>query len=285
MRHQSEFAALRDSENNAPGEQTCAAQAFDALSATGRAPGAPPASSSSPKRRQDSTYRPGERCPVSMDGEMIRSWARIIWRCWQNRTPYDPARHTGLQQHILVTIPEHRAAGPTCPPLIKWPLRPPSIDTGRLSRRWWWSRRYCVGDQPQPRDGPLLRRHCDRRRRRGSTVKRIAADPRPTRAGSNGNRPGRSPIRLLTMEASTRALGPQPCKVAGCERPSHLRAHGFCGVHYGLPGHTNANPYPSDCRACHCPLATARSQRRQVGARRAFPRWRRAATVGEPVPI
>lgn len=34
-----------------------------------------------------------------------RAWSRIIWRCWQNRIPYDPARHTGLQQHIAVTIP------------------------------------------------------------------------------------------------------------------------------------------------------------------------------------
>jgi transposase len=34
-----------------------------------------------------------------------RAWSRIIWRCWQNHTPYDPARHTGLQQHITVTIP------------------------------------------------------------------------------------------------------------------------------------------------------------------------------------
>jgi transposase len=34
-----------------------------------------------------------------------RAWSRIIWRCWQTRTPYDPARHTGLQQHITVTIP------------------------------------------------------------------------------------------------------------------------------------------------------------------------------------
>jgi transposase len=34
-----------------------------------------------------------------------RAWARIIWRCWQTRTPYDPLRHTGLQQHITVTIP------------------------------------------------------------------------------------------------------------------------------------------------------------------------------------
>jgi transposase len=34
-----------------------------------------------------------------------RAWSRIIWRCWMTRTPYDPARHTGLQQHVLVTIP------------------------------------------------------------------------------------------------------------------------------------------------------------------------------------
>ncbi len=34
-----------------------------------------------------------------------RAWSRIIWRAWQTRTPYDPARHTGLQQHVLVTIP------------------------------------------------------------------------------------------------------------------------------------------------------------------------------------
>ena len=39
-----------------------------------------------------------------------RAWSRIIWRCWTTRTPYDPARHTGLQQHILVTIP--RPSGP-----------------------------------------------------------------------------------------------------------------------------------------------------------------------------
>ena len=53
-----------------------------------------------------------------------RAWSRIIWRCWTTHTPYDPARHTGLQQHILVTIPgsqgprpdltaTHRMAGPT----------------------------------------------------------------------------------------------------------------------------------------------------------------------------
>lgn len=29
---------------------------------------------------------------------LARSWAHIIWRCWQDRTPYDPARHGGLQR-------------------------------------------------------------------------------------------------------------------------------------------------------------------------------------------
>jgi hypothetical protein len=33
-----------------------------------------------------------------------RAWSRIIWRCWTTHTPYDPARHTGLQRHVLVTI-------------------------------------------------------------------------------------------------------------------------------------------------------------------------------------
>jgi len=34
-----------------------------------------------------------------------RAWCRIVWRCWQDRVPYDPARHRGLQQHVTVTIP------------------------------------------------------------------------------------------------------------------------------------------------------------------------------------
>ena len=34
-----------------------------------------------------------------------RAWCRVVWRCWQDRVAYDPARHRGLQQHITVTIP------------------------------------------------------------------------------------------------------------------------------------------------------------------------------------
>ena len=41
-----------------------------------------------------------------------RAWCRIIWRCWTHHTPYDPARHTGLQQHLLVTVPGQSGARP-----------------------------------------------------------------------------------------------------------------------------------------------------------------------------
>ena len=41
-----------------------------------------------------------------------RAWSRILWRCWQTRTPYDPARHTGLQRHITVTIPSQSGPRP-----------------------------------------------------------------------------------------------------------------------------------------------------------------------------
>ena len=27
-----------------------------------------------------------------------------MWRCWQDRTPYDPAKHRALQQHCTVWI-------------------------------------------------------------------------------------------------------------------------------------------------------------------------------------
>ena len=39
-----------------------------------------------------------------------RAWCRIVWRCWQDRTPYDPARHRALQRRLTVVIPT--ASGP-----------------------------------------------------------------------------------------------------------------------------------------------------------------------------
>ena len=41
-----------------------------------------------------------------------RAWCRVVWRCWQDRVPYDPARHHGLQQHVLVTVPTPSGAMP-----------------------------------------------------------------------------------------------------------------------------------------------------------------------------
>jgi transposase len=33
-----------------------------------------------------------------------RAWIRVLWRCWQDHTAYDPAHHRGLQKHIAVLI-------------------------------------------------------------------------------------------------------------------------------------------------------------------------------------
>ena len=43
---------------------------------------------------------------------LARAWSYIIWRCWQERTPYDPAKHTALQrildqQASTTARPEH----------------------------------------------------------------------------------------------------------------------------------------------------------------------------------
>jgi transposase len=58
-----------------------------------------------------------------------RAWCRVVWRCWQDRLPYDPARHRGLQQHITVMIPsssgpgvvDHAATARMAAPLLKRP--------------------------------------------------------------------------------------------------------------------------------------------------------------------
>jgi transposase len=32
-----------------------------------------------------------------------RAWTRVLWRCWQDRVPYNPDRHNALQQQLLIT--------------------------------------------------------------------------------------------------------------------------------------------------------------------------------------
>ncbi len=34
-----------------------------------------------------------------------RAWSRVVWRCWQDRVPYELARHGAAQQYITVIIP------------------------------------------------------------------------------------------------------------------------------------------------------------------------------------
>jgi transposase len=29
-----------------------------------------------------------------------RAWTRVLWRCWQDRTPYDPTQHRALRRHL-----------------------------------------------------------------------------------------------------------------------------------------------------------------------------------------
>lgn len=31
---------------------------------------------------------------------LARAWIHVMWRCWQNRTPYDPTPHGGAQHPI-----------------------------------------------------------------------------------------------------------------------------------------------------------------------------------------
>jgi transposase len=44
-----------------------------------------------------------------------RAWWRIVWLCWRDGVPYNPARHRALQQHITVTIPSPSGPRPDVP--------------------------------------------------------------------------------------------------------------------------------------------------------------------------
>jgi transposase len=61
-----------------------------------------------------------------------RAWCRVLWRCWQDHTPYDPARHRGLQTHITVTTPSQ--SGPR-PDMIATQRMPGAAVTRRAAHR------------------------------------------------------------------------------------------------------------------------------------------------------
>jgi transposase len=29
-----------------------------------------------------------------------RAWTRVLWRCWQDKRPYDPTQHRALTRHL-----------------------------------------------------------------------------------------------------------------------------------------------------------------------------------------
>ena len=66
---------------------------------------------SAPWRTPPATTTPGRRTPTPAPDHprairtLWRAWCRIVWRCWQDRMPYDPARHRAFQKHVTVTIP------------------------------------------------------------------------------------------------------------------------------------------------------------------------------------
>ena len=61
-----------------------------------------------------------------------RAWCRIVWQCWQDGVPYDPARHRALQRHITVTIPT--PSGPV-PDLVATERMAGAAVTRRAARR------------------------------------------------------------------------------------------------------------------------------------------------------
>ena len=63
-----------------------------------------------------------------------RARSQISWRCWTARKPYDPVRHTGVQQHVLVTIPA--PSGPV-PDLAATQRMAGTAVTHRAARSVW----------------------------------------------------------------------------------------------------------------------------------------------------
>ncbi len=77
-----------------------------------------------------------------------RAWCRVIWRCWQDSVPYDPAKHRGLQQHITVTIPT--PSGPR-PDTAATQRMPGTAVTATAARR---AEREALDDKPTSANTP-----------------------------------------------------------------------------------------------------------------------------------
>jgi len=128
-----------------------------------------------------------------------RALCRILWRCWQDRTPTTQPDTPGCNSTSPSPSPTRRAPGPTSPPPSEWPAplsparaaqraertaldsKPPiathtNIDTGRLSS---WESRTCDSVTGS-----------DARRRIVSTRARNAWDGRTPRCGDIARKEG-----------------------------------------------------------------------------------------------
>jgi len=164
-----------------------------------------------------------------------RAWCRVVWQCWRNHTPYDPARHRALQRHITVAIPTlsgpapdlvatQRMAGATVTQraanararsarqaaAIRYPNQ--EVDTGRLRRR--------SARPVRPRRSPIAG-SCDGVRNRRDTyvcATELAGVCRPSSAGGVlgwgdcDRRPGR-------RSRPSRASAWSPLRWRGAHRP------------------------------------------------------------------
>ena len=79
-----------------------------------------------------------------------RGWCRIVWRCWQDRVPYDAARHRALQRHITVTIPT--SSGPV-PDLAATQRMAGAAVTQRADRKVPSATRLTASRHPLSRSG------------------------------------------------------------------------------------------------------------------------------------
>ncbi len=165
-----------------------------------------------------------------------RAWSRIIWRCWQNRIPYDPARHTGLQQHIAVTIPAatgHRPDPVATSAMAGMTASGSSQPRGHAHGTDRAPRRSSGTREPQERTSPLpLSARCGRDTHR---VVDAQAPPEPSNrpSGSNGagtyGKPGRRRAKLSWARARAGR--------AGTLAVSELRATS-CGRGVGVAART-----------------------------------------------
>jgi transposase len=71
-----------------------------------------------------------------------RARCRVLWRCWHDHTPHDPARHHGLQAHIAVIVPDPSS------PRLDHPATQRMLDTAATHRAARRAERAALDGKP-----------------------------------------------------------------------------------------------------------------------------------------